>query len=103
MKESNKEVAWRRRLPRVGDIIRNKKDGSLWRVMEKREVWQNIEDYPETGEEEYPQTGDPRMIPAIFLSFWKIEEGVMPGVGTMVGHLYSLYDDTFKDVWEVVK
>ncbi|MBM4128783.1 MAG: hypothetical protein FJ243_01545 [Nitrospira sp.] len=95
MEESHEEITWRKSLPRVGQTIRSRKDGTLWRVMEKREVWQNIEDYPETGE--------PRMIPAIYLSFWKIEEGAMPGVGKMVGEVYTLYDDTFKDHWEVMK
>lgn len=95
MKESHDEIEWRKKLPRVGQTIRRKKDGTLWRVMEKREVWQNIEDDPETGE--------PRMVPAIYFAFWRIEEGVMPGVGTMIGHMYTLYDDTFKDHWEIMK
>jgi hypothetical protein len=46
MKESHDEIEWRKKLPRVGQTIRRKKDGTLWRVMEKREVWQNIEDDP---------------------------------------------------------
>lgn len=95
MRESHEEITWRKKLPRVGQTIRNKQDGTLWRVIEKREVWQNIEDDPKTGE--------PRMVPAIYLAFWRIEERVMPGVGTMVGHLYTLYDDTFKDHWEILK
>jgi hypothetical protein len=54
------EVIQEKRLPRVGQIV-------PWRVMEKREVWQTISDGP--------QTGEPRMIPAISLAYWKIQEG----------------------------
>ena len=51
-------------LPRVGQTVRSKKYGTLWRVMEKKEVWHNIEPDPKTGE--------PRMVPAIYLSYWKV-------------------------------
>jgi hypothetical protein len=81
-------------LPRVGQTVRNKKYGSLWRVMEKREVWENIDPDPKTQE--------PRMIPAVYLSYWRIQEGVMPGVGKMMGFTYTLYDNTFGINWEVV-
>ena len=46
-------------LPRVGETVRSKDYGTLWRVMEKREVWQTIND---------PETGEPPEIPAIYLS-----------------------------------
>jgi hypothetical protein len=45
-------------LPEVGQQVRNKRYGTVWRVMEKKEVWANIEPDPKTGE--------PRMIPAHF-------------------------------------
>ncbi|MEW6001812.1 MAG: hypothetical protein AB1638_04090 [Nitrospirota bacterium] len=95
MKEDYEEIMRQKGLPRVGQIVRSKNYGTLWRVMEKREVWQNIEDDPETGE--------PRLVPAIYLAFWRIEEGVMPGVGKMLGYLYTLYDNTFETNWEIVK
>jgi len=83
-----------KKLPRVGQIVRSKKFGTLWRVMEKREVWQNIEDDPATSE--------PRIVPAIYLAFWRVREGVQPGVGRMLGYLYTLYDNTFEVNWEIV-
>ena len=82
-----------KKLPNVGQTVRSKKYGTLWRVMEKKEVWQNIE--PD------PQTKEPRMIPAIYLCYWKVQEGVMPGVGRMMGYLYTLYDNTFEQNWEI--
>ena len=82
-----------KKLPNVGQTVRSKKYGTLWRVMEKKEVWQNIE--PD------PQTKEPRMIPAIYLCYWKVQEGVMPGVGRMMGYLYTIYDNTFEQNWEI--
>ena len=79
-------------LPEVGQVVRNKKYHTLWRVMEKREVWQNIN--PD------PKTGHPRMVPAIYLAYWKMTDAP-PGVGKMLGYLYTLYDNTFNLNWEL--
>ena len=81
MKEYD-EIMQEKGLPHVGSTVRSKDYGTLWRVMEKREVWQNIADDP--------QTGEPRMIPAIYLSNWRIQEGAPPGVGKMMGFTYTL-------------
>jgi hypothetical protein len=81
-------------LPEVGKTVRSKKHGTLWRVMEKREVWNNIDPDPVTKE--------PRMIPAIYLNYWKIEPGNPPGVGKMMGFTYTLYDNTFEANWEII-
>jgi hypothetical protein len=88
------EIIREKGLPNVGETVRSKKYKTLWRVLEKREVWQNIDPDPKTGE--------PRMIPAIYLAYWKIQEGIPPGVGKMMGYLYTLYDNTFALNWEKV-
>jgi hypothetical protein len=93
MKEFD-EVIKEKGLPRVGQTVRSKDYGTLWRVMEKREVWETILDDPVTKE--------PRMIPAIYLAYWKIQEGGPPGVGKMMGFTYTLYDNTFDLHWEIV-
>ena len=92
--ERHEDVMRQKNLPRVGQTVRSKQYGTLWRVLEKREVWQSIEDDPETG--------TPRMLPAIYLSFWRVREGVMPGIGKMLGYAYTLHDTTFESNWEIV-
>jgi hypothetical protein len=87
------EIVRKKGLPEVGQTVRNKKYGTLWRVLEKREVWQNID--PD------PQSGEPRMVPAIYLAYWRIREDMPPGVGKMLGYLYTLNDNTFEANWEV--
>jgi hypothetical protein len=88
------KVVREKKLPRVGQTVRSKKFGTLWRVMEKKEVWRNID--PD------PKTGDPRMVPAIYLMFWKVQEGDRPGVGKLMGFEYTLYDNTFELNWDTV-
>ena len=87
------EIINKKHLPEVGQTVRSKKYGTHWRVLEKKEVWQYIDPDPKTGE--------PRMIPAIYLSYWKVHEGAMPGVGRMMGFLYTLYDNTFALNWDI--
>jgi hypothetical protein len=82
-------------LPSVGQTVRSKKYGTLWRIMEKKEIWRNID--PD------PKSGDFRMVPGIYLLYWKVEERVSPGVGKMMGFEYTLYDNTFALNWDIVK
>lgn len=63
--------------------------------MEKREVWQATADDPLGGKA--------RLIPAIYLSYWKIKKGLMPGIGKMLGYAYTIYDTTFESNWEIVE
>ena len=95
MVQEHEDVMRQKKLPRVGQTVRSKQYGTLWRVLEKREVWQTIEDDPETG--------TPRMLPAIYLSFWRVREGVMPGIGKMLGYAYTLHDTTFESNWDIVE
>jgi hypothetical protein len=88
------EIMRQKELPRVGQTVRNKTYGTLWRVLEKKETWHTIE--PD------PQSGETRMVPAIYLAFWKIQEGTRPGVGKMMGFEYTLYDSSFSLNWDIV-
>ena len=95
MQHTHDEVFRQKRLPCVGQIVRSKKYGTLWRIMEKREIWQNAADDPKS---EFP-----RLPPAIHLSYWRVEKGVLPGLGKMMGYSYTLNDNTFAANWEIVE
>jgi hypothetical protein len=88
------DVMMQKNLPRVGQTVRSKKYGSLWRVVEKREMWVHTVDDPESG--------DPRMLPAIYLCYWEVREGQQPGIGKMLGYAYTLHDTTFETNWEIL-
>jgi hypothetical protein len=94
MIETHENVFKEKGLPRVGQVVRSKKYGTLWRVMEKREIWQHTEDDPKTG--------TPRLLPAIYLCYWRVQEGVVPGIGKMMGYAYTLHDTTFETNWEIM-
>lgn len=50
MNETHDDIIREKKLPRVGQSVKNKKYHTVWRVMEKVEVWINTTDDPETGE-----------------------------------------------------
>jgi hypothetical protein len=93
MQEKHDDVIRQKKLPRVGQIVCSKKYGTLWRVIEKKEVWQNIADDPKTGA--------PRLLPAIHLTYGKINQGE-PAIGRKLGYAYTLHDTTFESNWEIV-
>jgi hypothetical protein len=95
MNHSHDDIIREKKLPKVGQTVRSRKHGTLWRVMEKREVWQSTADDPSSGKSQ--------LTPAIYLSYWKIKKGMLPGIGKMMGYAYTIYDTTFESNWEIVK
>ncbi len=95
MQHTHDEVFSQKKLPNVGQIVKSKKYGTLWRVMEQREIWQHTADNSETKE--------PSLVPAIYLAYWKVQPGVLPGIGKMMGYAYTLHDSTFEMNWEIVE
>ncbi len=88
------EIARKQGLPNVGQLVRSKKYNTIWRVMEKREVWHSLE--------EDPKSKEPRWTYAIYLSFWKVQKGLEPGMGKTMGFLYTMDDNTFPENWATV-
>ena len=95
MNHSHDDIIREKKLPRVGQTVRSRKYATLWRVMEKREVWQSIVDDPSSEKS--------RLTPAIYLSYWRIKKGVLPGIGKMMGYAYTIHDTTFESNWEIVE
>ena len=93
MKETHDDVIRGKKLPRVGQTVRSRKYGTLWRVTEKREVWQDTSDDP--------QTGQPRLLPAIFLTYAQLKKGQSTETGKKLGYSYTLNDNTFEANWEI--
>jgi len=88
------EIMRQKGLPQVGQVVRSKKYNTLWRVIEKREVWTDL------GED--PKTKEPRWTYAIYLNYWLIQKGLEPGMGRTMGFLYTLKDNTFAENWDIV-
>jgi solute carrier family 9B (sodium/hydrogen exchanger), member 1/2 len=92
--ESHDDVIREKRLPSVGQYVQSRKHGTLWRVIEKREVWLNTAAAVDSLEYQ--------AVPAIYLCYWRVQEGTLPGIGRMRGYAYSLHDNTFEANWQVV-
>lgn len=76
-------------LPHVGERLRNRSTGELWKVIEEKETWLNErEDRP------------PR--PAIELRLWKVQEGCQPGTGPTRDLLYQPGGFSFQGEWEIL-
>ena len=92
--DPHEEIVRQKMLPQVGQTVRSKKHGTLWKVIEKRQVYAHS-----SGD---AAIGDYKLIPAIYLLYWKIVEGRTQGIGELLGYAYTLHDNTFESNWEIV-
>ncbi|NOX34830.1 MAG: sodium:proton antiporter [Deltaproteobacteria bacterium] len=83
-------------LPHVGERVRNKKYGTVWKIIEEKELWMD-EPEKEGGE------GVSGVVPGISLRFW--HESKTPDAGPLgetIWERYSPKDPLFKDNWEII-
>ena len=90
-----KELREKLGLPRVGERVRNRRLGTVWKIIEEKERW--FERRPPEG---FPD--DPFLVPAIELRFWQENSGQGPGTGKTLAHSYTQEDPSFQDVWEIL-
>jgi len=91
-----KELRERLNLPRVGERVRNKASGDVWKVIEEKEMWVD-----ETVRAEASDPAPGRM-PAISLRLWEERPGNGPERGKTVTCSYGFDDSPFEDQWEVL-
>lgn len=84
-------------LPRVGERVRNKETDTIWKVIEEKEDWIEV---PAAGRE--TAAADSRLLPAVYIRYWKENNGSEPGRGKTMTLRYSDTDPTFNDHWEVL-
>jgi NhaP-type Na+/H+ or K+/H+ antiporter len=80
-------------LPRVGERVRNKTYGTMWKIIEEKEVWLEV-----AGAEGL----EPGPMPAIYLRYWKPDSGSAPGTGKTMEYRYSYLDSSFHANWEIM-
>ncbi|MBW2134534.1 MAG: cation:proton antiporter [Deltaproteobacteria bacterium] len=78
-------------LPRVGQRVRHKKHGTIWKIIEEKEIW--LEEQTDRGF---------HLIPAINLRFWKPREGQRLGKGRTMSHNYTANGPSFHEHWEIM-
>jgi hypothetical protein len=90
------QIRERLSLPRVGERVRSKLSGTVWKIIEEKEIWLNDGDAVEApGREATP-------MPAISLRFWRDEPDLEPGTGRTMSYRYSPIDPSFQDHWEIL-
>lgn len=70
-------------LPHVGERVRNKQSGTVWKIIEEKEVW----------------TGD---VSTIQIRFWQEDSAGKSGTGKTMTHKYSKTDSSFETNWEIL-
>ncbi len=73
-------------LPHVGERLRNKRSGIIWKVIEEKEIWQ----------------AGPKQPPAIELRLWQEKTAKGPGTGKTIVCRYGQASPVFQDQWEVL-
>jgi solute carrier family 9B (sodium/hydrogen exchanger), member 1/2 len=81
-----KEIRKNLGLPRVGQSVRNKRSGKVWKVIEEKEVW----------------IGDTKQTPAISLRFWNEDSGNGPGTGKTLASNFKPNGRNFEENWEIL-
>jgi hypothetical protein len=83
-------------LPRVGERVASKRFGTIWKVIEEREMWIKNPGPALRGE------AANALIPAIQLRYWREDTSNGPGTGKTMSHRYSQGDQAFDDHWEIL-
>jgi NhaP-type Na+/H+ or K+/H+ antiporter len=91
-----KDLRGKLEMPRVGEVVRSKQYGTIWKIIEEKEVW--VEGI--TGPEDASKGHQP--IPAIYLRFWHKDTSKGPGTGRTMSYSYIHDDPSFHSHWEVL-
>jgi len=88
-----KELRERLLLPHVGERVRSKFSGTIWKVIEQKEVWLEEGEKPSSSQS---------LLPAIYIRYWKESENKGAGKGKTLSYHYTQKDPSFDDHWEVL-
>lgn len=83
-------------LPRVGERVRSRRYGTVWKVIEEKETWIKKR-YPSISGSQQEN-----LVPAIQLRYWREDTSPGPGRGKTMSYRYSQEDSSFNNYWEVV-
>jgi NhaP-type Na+/H+ or K+/H+ antiporter len=83
-----KHLRLRHGLPRVGERVRSKHFGTVWKIVEEKEIWM--------------EGPDRHLIPGIFVKYWREDTGSGPNSGKTMSYRYSHNDPPFDNYWEIL-
>jgi Kef-type K+ transport system membrane component KefB len=91
-----KELREKLVLPHVGERVRSKYSGRIWKVIEQKEVW--LEEPAAAGS----SGGGSKLTPAIYLRYWSGSKSKEANKGRTLSYHYTQEDPSFQDHWEVL-
>jgi solute carrier family 9B (sodium/hydrogen exchanger), member 1/2 len=91
-----KELREKLALPHVGERVRSKYSGRVWKVIEQKEVW--LKGSP--GADDAAEAS--HIFPAIYLRYWGEETSNETGKGKTLSFYYSQKDPSFQEHWEIL-
>jgi NhaP-type Na+/H+ or K+/H+ antiporter len=91
-----KDLREKTELPRVGEKVMSRRFGTVWKVIEEKESW--LEE--RTGPLKGPSPA--RLVPAIYIRYWREDSGTGPGTGKTQDYYYSQEDSSFGNHWEIL-
>jgi len=91
-----KELRGKLGLPHVGERVRSKASGTIWKVIEQKEVWLDDGSKPVDSQDAL------NLLPAIYLRYWKEGENTGAGKGKTLSYHYTQKDPSFDDHWEIL-
>jgi len=83
-----KDLRARHGLPRVGESVRSKNFGTVWKIIEEKEIWM--------------EGPNKHLIPGIFVKYWREDTASGPGTGRTISYRYSQNDPPFDNYWEIL-
>jgi NhaP-type Na+/H+ or K+/H+ antiporter len=91
-----KELRDKLGLPHVGERVREKQSGSIWKVVEEKEMW--VKESSAVGG--FDDTS--RMVPAICIRYWGEEISKNSGKDKIMTFKYSQNGPSFQEHWEIL-
>lgn len=91
-----KELREKLGLPHVGERVRNKLSGNVWKVIEQKELW--LEGVAASDSSQ----ASPNLLPAIYLRYWEEQTSKGLGKGKTMSFQYSQKNPSFQDHWEIL-
>lgn len=92
-----KELRGKMDLPRVGERVLSKRFGTVWKVIEEKEIW-----LPAPAADPKDSRAAADLIPAVCLRYWKEGSSRKPGSGKTMSYRYSRIDPSFQAHWEIL-
>ncbi len=83
-----KDLREKHGLPRVGERVRSKHFGTVWKIIEEKEIWM--------------EAPNKQLIPGIFVNYWREDTTSGPGTGKTMSYRYSQNDPPFDNYWEIL-